>query len=180
LLYTPDGTAATLTADGDPNKQVTVHGDSVKGLHGGEVLSVDNITPATGKVLVGVVVTETDSGNTTNAVETATGAGVFESTMPEADVNVQVVFQDENDPLGDMYIATVTKVNDDGYANNNATILNQTVNVPATNKGDIWTGAYEGNEILVHTTTELGYYVDSVVMVRLDKAEGDPDQKTEL
>ena len=71
-----------------------------------------------------------------------------------------VVFNKIDDPLKAKgpHIVTVIKVDDDGYPANDAAVTDLDVAIPADQKGDIWTVAYEDNVVQVDVTTEPGYY----------------------
>ncbi|WP_251445609.1 hypothetical protein, partial [Vermiculatibacterium agrestimuris] len=121
------------------------------GLGGTETLTTIP-TAVTGSHLVSVIAT-TASGGSVHL--NATGSN-YDYTMVGEDVDIYVVFQDDDDPLGDLYTATVERVNDDGKAGNTASIVNEDVSTVPT--GTIWTGAYEENVVRVDVTTEPGYY----------------------
>ena len=157
LHYTPNGTAATMEAWGDTTNQDGAPGGTLMGTNGREIVSVYNITPDTNCLVDGVVAT-TKSG-TTNAVWNP-GINRYEYTMRDEDVDLYVVYKKKDDKLKAKgpYIATVYKVGYDNLPANDATIQDVDVTIPATQKGNIWTAAYDGNVVRVDVTTEPGYY----------------------
>jgi hypothetical protein len=77
--------------------------------------------------------------------------------MQQTDVDIYVVIQAEDDPLDDMYIATVYKVDPDQRPGNRAeVIVNEDVSPIPHDK--VWTAGYGGNVIRVDVETEAGYY----------------------
>ncbi|WP_251449440.1 hypothetical protein, partial [Vermiculatibacterium agrestimuris] len=103
--------------------------------------------------VAGVVATV--NGSSVNLTDS--GSNVYDYIMGSADVDIYVVIQNKNDPLGDMYIATVYKDDPDNKPGNKAeVIVNEDVSPIPHDK--VWTGAYETNVIRVEVETEPGYY----------------------
>lgn len=154
----------------------TADGASITGLKGNETITVDSITPPSGYVLVGVVAT-TDAGSV-NAKKQSATQYTYPMTDPAtheaADVDLTVVYNDASDPLSTKgpHIVTVKKSGDNGLSGNDATVEDLDVAIPASQKGKIWTTAYEGNVVRVNVTAEPGYYVKSITAERRNGSSG--------
>lgn len=154
LRFMPNGSSAEMT---DGTTSVTDDGDTITGLAGTETVTMKDIVPDTGFELVGVVAM-TASG-TVNVPEGET-AGEYPYTMKHEDVTLRAVYRMANDPLKEKgpYIVTVQKAGETDGANGNPTVKDLDVTIPNTQKGIIWTAAYEGNAVRVDVPIKDGYY----------------------
>ena len=124
-------------------------------LYGTETLEAKVENLATGSHLVSVIATT--ATNQSVHIQDLDADGIYKYTMDHEDVTIELVFQDDDDPLGDMYTATVYKIDPDNRPGNKAqVIVNETV--PTVPTGTVWTGAYETNVVRVDVETEPGYY----------------------
>lgn len=167
LKYLPNGVTpngATMTVG---TKTTTNDGGVIADLVGTETVVVDSIVKPTGFSVVGVVAT-TASGSV-NVQENP--SGTFNYTMVQEDVILQVVYVRDDDPFQSKgpYIVTVKKVNHDNEAGNTATVKDLDVTIPAYQKGNIWTAAYEGNTVRVDVGFASGYYA---LITATEKATG--------
>lgn len=155
-ITTNNPTTKTHTPIKDLNgkEKVTTQVDTKEVANGGTM--PDNVEIAS-------VIVTTPSG-TTHLTETVGKTGEYLYMMSDststpvrraANADITVILRDKNDPR--MYTATVYKVGHDDKRGNTATIKD--VNEPMMPfKGEIWTGAYPGDQLQVDVTTEPGYY----------------------
>ena len=152
---------AVMTGNGQP-AMVNTNGGRIDELASSEVVQVSGITPPAGKLVTGVVVHLLNGTGSVNAVETA--PGVYSYTMVDTDVELEVVYEDEDDPFHEKgpYKVAVQKADTDGMPNNDATVTDLDVVIPPAQRGHDWTIAYEGNVVQVDINVELGYRIASV------------------
>lgn len=148
------GNAAAMQERGGAT-MVDTDGGQLTDLLGTTTIST-TATPRTGVAVRAVIATDSTG---THILSEA--AGTYDYIMQNADVDITVVFDNDDAPnTPEMYLAIVTKEGDGtDLAGNSAAIANTTN--PALPHGEIWTGIYgeDPQQLLqVDVGTETGYY----------------------
>lgn len=145
---------STYRLEDDRGRYVTLDGEQITGLLGGENITASVTALAPGAKVQGVTIT-TDSTGTVYLTDS--GGNVYGAVMPKEDAVFTIFLEDENlPPEKKIYIATVETVDDTGLEGNTADIDNGTTHLLP--KGAIWSAGRMGDDMVVSFTTADGIY----------------------
>lgn len=145
---------STYRLEDDRGRYVTLDGEQITGLLGGENITASVTALAPGAKVQGVTIT-TDSTGTVYLTDS--GGNVYGAVMPKEDAVFTIFLEDEDlPPEKKIYIASVALVDDTGLEGNTADIDNGTTHLLP--KGVIWSAGRMGDDMVVSFTTADGIY----------------------